>query len=66
MELKPHEIEALSKHDDALELLADWHDVQIAQADAINDGGIYDASIKYHEERKAELLAEVKRLRDLV
>ena len=62
MELKPHEIDAILKTPDALDLLADWHEVQLTQADAMNDAGVYDGSIKYHEARQQELRAEDGRL----
>jgi hypothetical protein len=63
MELMPEEVKAMADTPEALELLADWHEVQLTQADAINDGGVYDGSIKYHTERKAQLLARAERLR---
>lgn len=64
MDFKPHEMAAFAKTPEALELLADWHEVQLTQADATNDMGIYDGVIKYHEARKVELMAEAKRLRE--
>lgn len=63
MSLYPHEVEAILKTPDALELLADWHENQLTMADAINDEGIYDGVIKYHDARKKELLTEAARLR---
>lgn len=61
---KTHELEALAKTPDALELLADWHECQISMDDAINDGGVFDGSIKHHEGRKDELMALAKKLRE--
>ena len=64
MQLLPHEIEAMAETPEALELLADWHEVQLSSADALNDEGIYDGAIKLHEARRDELRAEAKRLRE--
>lgn len=63
MELQPYEIAALSVTAEALVLLADWHENQISQADAMNDGGVYNSSIKHHEARRDMLLHEAARLR---
>lgn len=63
MTLFPHEMDAILKTPDALELLADWHENQLSMADAMNDCGVFDGSIKYHDQRKRELLTEAARLR---
>lgn len=60
------EIRFLEENPDTYVLLKNHHDCSIAESDAINDNGIFDGCIEYHETRIKQLQQERLRLEALI